>query len=81
MIILFGSKFAEGYVLVNDEEQAARRVFAAIKNIIEASPLLKKEAKNCPPKNEGLDQSATMQHQKAAACGLSLASPLAQTVK
>jgi phage terminase large subunit-like protein len=44
-VLLFGGRFAEGYALANDEEQAGARVFAAIKNIIQASPLLRHEAK------------------------------------
>lgn len=45
MIMLFGGRFAEGYALANDEEQANSRVFAAIKKIVEASPLLRHEAR------------------------------------
>jgi hypothetical protein len=44
-LLLFGGSFGEAYCLANDEEQAASRVFAAIKRIIEASPLLRHEAK------------------------------------
>ena len=35
-VLLFGSRFAEGYALANDEEQAQSRVFQAIKRIVEA---------------------------------------------
>jgi phage terminase large subunit-like protein len=45
VILLFGDRFAEGYALANDLEQAQSRVFQAIKRIVEASPLLKREAK------------------------------------
>jgi phage terminase large subunit-like protein len=45
MILLFGGRFAEGFCIANDLEQAAGRVFAMIKRIIAASPLLKSEAK------------------------------------
>jgi phage terminase large subunit-like protein len=45
MILLYGGRFAEGYALANDLEQAGARVFAAIKNIVQASPLLRREAK------------------------------------
>jgi phage terminase large subunit-like protein len=45
MVLLFGGRFAEGYCVANDYEQAQSRVFAIIKRIIEASPLLKGEAK------------------------------------
>jgi phage terminase large subunit-like protein len=44
-ILLFGGYHAEGFCLANDQEQAQSRVFAAIRNIVGASPLLKREAK------------------------------------
>ena len=36
-ILLFGGRFAEGYALANDFEQAQSRVFQAIRRIVEAS--------------------------------------------
>jgi phage terminase large subunit-like protein len=45
MIILYGGRFAEGYALANDLEQATSRVFQAIRRIVECSPLLKREAR------------------------------------
>ena len=45
MILLYGGRFAEGYCVANDLEQAQSRVFAIIKRIIEASPLLRSFAK------------------------------------
>jgi phage terminase large subunit-like protein len=45
MVLLFGDRYAEGYTLANDLEQAQSRVFEAIKRIVEASPLLMREAK------------------------------------
>jgi phage terminase large subunit-like protein len=45
MVLLFGGRFAEGYCCANDLEQAQSRVFQAIKRIVEASPLLRREAK------------------------------------
>jgi phage terminase large subunit-like protein len=45
MVLLFGGRFAEGYALANDLEQATSRVFQAIRRIVEASPLLQREAK------------------------------------
>jgi phage terminase large subunit-like protein len=45
MILLFGGRFAEGYCVANDLEQAQSRVFAIVKRIIEASPLLRAIAK------------------------------------
>ena len=44
-ILLFGGAFGEGYALANDYEQAQSRVFQAIRRIVEASPLLKREAR------------------------------------
>jgi len=44
-VLLFGGRFAEGYALANDLEQAQSRVFQAVKRIVEASPLLRAEAK------------------------------------
>jgi phage terminase large subunit-like protein len=44
-VLMFGGRFAEGYALANDEEQAQSRVFQMIKRIVEASPLLAREAK------------------------------------
>jgi phage terminase large subunit-like protein len=45
MILLFGGRFAEAYCVANDLEQAQSRVFQAVKRIVEASPLLMREAK------------------------------------
>jgi phage terminase large subunit-like protein len=45
MVLLFGGRFAEGFCVANDLEQAQSRVFAIIKRIVEASPLLQREAK------------------------------------
>jgi phage terminase large subunit-like protein len=41
--LVYGGRFAEAYVVANDFEQAQSRVFAEIKKICEASPLLKRE--------------------------------------
>ncbi len=41
LVILFGGRHAEAIVCANDYEQAASRVHAAIKRIIEASPRLR----------------------------------------
>jgi len=46
MVLLYGGpRFAEGYCIANDYDQAASRVFLQVKRIVEASPLLKREAK------------------------------------
>ena len=45
MILLFGGPFGEAYCVANDLEQATSRVYQAIRRIVEASPLLRHEAK------------------------------------
>jgi Terminase large subunit, ATPase domain len=45
MILLFGGRFAEGYCVANDLEQAQSRVFLQVRRIVEASPLLRDGAK------------------------------------
>ncbi len=45
MTLLFGGRHAEAYSVANDLEQATSRVFEACRRIIEASPLLRREAK------------------------------------
>jgi phage terminase large subunit-like protein len=42
--LVFGGRYAEGYVVANDLEQAQGRVFSAIRQISESSPLLRREA-------------------------------------
>ena len=44
-VLLFGGRFAEAYLAANDLEQSTARVFQAAARIVEASPLLKREAK------------------------------------
>ena len=39
-VLLYGGRYAEGYALANDLEQAQSRVFQAMSRIVEASPLL-----------------------------------------
>ena len=45
MVLLFGGRFAEAICAANDYEQSVGRVFAAIRRIIECSPLLRVEPK------------------------------------
>ena len=45
IVVLFGGTYAEAICAANDREQAMGRVFAAIKRIVECSPLLQAEAK------------------------------------
>ena len=41
---LYGGRFAEGYAVANDLEQAQGRVYQAVRRIVEASPHLRREA-------------------------------------
>ena len=45
LLLLFGGSFPEATLAANDQDQAQGRVFEACRRIIEASPLLKREAK------------------------------------
>jgi len=45
IVLLFGGPYAEAILAANDYEQSVARVFAAIKRIVEASPMLRAEAK------------------------------------
>ena len=45
LLFLHGGAFPEATLCANDQEQASGRVFQAIRRIIEASPLLKREAR------------------------------------
>jgi len=44
MTLVHGGRFAEGYTVANDFEQAQGRVFQAVRRIVECSPYLKREA-------------------------------------
>lgn len=44
VLLLFGGRYGEAYVVANDLEQAQSRVFEQCRRIIEASPLLRDEA-------------------------------------
>jgi hypothetical protein len=41
--LVFGGRFAEGYAIANDFEQAQGRVFRAVRRICEVSPHLHRE--------------------------------------
>jgi len=41
MVLLYGGRFAEGYCVANDLEQAVSRVFTMVRRVCEASPLLR----------------------------------------
>jgi hypothetical protein len=43
-ILVFGGRYAEGYCVANDLEQAQGRVFQAIRRMVETSPYLAREA-------------------------------------
>jgi len=44
VLLLYGGPYAEGYCVANDYEQAQGRAFEMIRHIVEASPLLRREA-------------------------------------
>ena len=60
MVLVFGGRYAEAYALANDLEQAQGRVFAACRRIVEASPLLRREAKVSANKIEFFGTGATI---------------------
>jgi hypothetical protein len=45
MVLLFGGRYAEAYCVANDLEQAQSRVFEMCRRIVEATPLLQREAR------------------------------------
>jgi len=45
ILLLFGGRYPEGYLAANDLEQAQGRVFEMCRRIVEASSLLRREAK------------------------------------
>ncbi|MFO1099284.1 MAG: terminase large subunit [Xanthobacteraceae bacterium] len=59
-LILFGGRYAEGYAVANDLEQAQSRVFAMVRRIVEASPLLRRECKTTADKITYLPTLATI---------------------
>jgi phage terminase large subunit-like protein len=44
-VLLFGGRYAEAFCIANDQQQAQDRVFENVRQIIEASPLLRNEAR------------------------------------
>src|SRR5262249_17441890 len=44
ILLLYRGRYAEGYCVANDLDQAMGRVFEAVRRIVEASPLLKPQA-------------------------------------
>ena len=44
MVLVHGGRFAEGYAVANDLDQAQGRVFQAVRRIVECSPYLRCEA-------------------------------------
>src|SRR5437016_16383 len=57
---VLGGRYAEGYCLANDLEQSTGRVFQAIARIVEASPLLRAEAKITQSRIEFASTGATI---------------------
>ncbi|MEE9249738.1 MAG: terminase large subunit [Alphaproteobacteria bacterium] len=75
MVIILGGRFAEGYAVANDLEQAQGRVFQACRRIVEASPLLKDEAKITVSKIEFDATGATITALAADFAGAAGANP------
>ena len=73
--LIFGGRYAEGYALANDFEQAQGRVFAAVKRIVEKSPLLRREAKVTANRIEFPETGAVIQ---AIACDYAPMSDMCQ---
>ncbi len=59
--LVLGGKHAEAYCLANDIEQAQGRVFAAVRRIVETSPLLKAAASITASKIEFAELGATIE--------------------
>ena len=78
-MLLFGGSFAEGYVLANDFEQASGRVFQAIKRIVEASPLLRAEARFVANRIEFPELGATISAIASDYAGAAGANPTIST--
>jgi phage terminase large subunit-like protein len=60
VVVVLGGRFAEGYCVANDLEQAQGRVFQAIKRMIAASPALADEATVTASKIEFNETGATI---------------------
>ena len=60
VVIVLGGRYAEGYCLANDLEQSTGRVFQAIARIVQASPLLRAEAKITQSRIEFASRGATI---------------------
>ncbi|TMA44662.1 MAG: hypothetical protein E6J81_14065 [Deltaproteobacteria bacterium] len=60
VVIVLGGRYAEGYCLANDLEQSTGRVFQAIARIVQASPLLRAEAKITQSRIEFASTGATI---------------------
>jgi phage terminase large subunit-like protein len=45
VVLVLGGRYAEGYCIANDLDQAAGRVFEACKRMVEASPVLREVAR------------------------------------
>jgi phage terminase large subunit-like protein len=59
-VLVYGGVYAEGYCCANDLEQSVGRVFQAIRRIVEASPLLRADAKITASKIEFASTGATV---------------------
>ena len=60
VVLVLGGRFAEGYCVANDLEQAQGRVFQAIRRIVSISPALAEEAATTASKIEFPETGATI---------------------
>jgi hypothetical protein len=60
MIVLFGGKYAEAFIVANDRAQAIDRCFTACVRILEASPLLCNEVKTTKDKITSIATGSTI---------------------
>jgi phage terminase large subunit-like protein len=74
--LLYGGRFAEGYAIANDLEQAQGRVFQAVRRIVEASPYLRREANITQYRVDFPETGATIQALGSDYAGAAGANPV-----
>jgi hypothetical protein len=77
--LVFGGRFAEGYCIANDFDQAQGRVFLAARRICEASPHLKRECNITQTRIEFPQTGAVIQAIGSDYAGSAGANPRAST--
>jgi phage terminase large subunit-like protein len=79
VVLVLGGRFAEGYCVANDLEQAQGRVFQAIKRIVAATPALADEATIYQSKIEFAETGATITAIASDYAGAAGANPCVST--